>query len=134
MDIVVIGSGNIATHLAANLSNLGHDILQVYSRNIANAEALAMSLPASAIDSIDAVNTTASLYILAVSDGALQHLIHHLPTSLQGTVVHTSGATPISILEDFNSYGVIYPAQSINKKIPVQLNEIPFGIEGNTPQ
>lgn len=39
--IVVVGSGNVATHLALALYKKGYDILQVYSRQLANAETLA---------------------------------------------------------------------------------------------
>ena len=39
--IVVIGSGNVATHLALALYNKGYITQQVYSRQMANAETLA---------------------------------------------------------------------------------------------
>lgn len=44
MKIVLIGSGNIATHLGKAFMHTGHQIVQVYSRTLANAQALAKLL------------------------------------------------------------------------------------------
>ncbi|NQD72681.1 DUF2520 domain-containing protein [Sphingobacterium shayense] len=131
MEIVVIGSGNIATHLAKGLHALGHTILQVYSKNIANAHALASLFSASATDQLNVINPSASLYLIAVTDKAIQDITTVLPKSIQGIITHTSGATPISILQKFSNYGVIYPAQSLTKGISTNLNDVPFGIEGS---
>ena len=37
MKIVLIGAGNLATHLGKALKEAGHDICQVYSRTLASA-------------------------------------------------------------------------------------------------
>ena len=44
--IVLIGSGNVAHHLAQGLYDAGHQILQVISKNKANASALAQKVNA----------------------------------------------------------------------------------------
>jgi Trk K+ transport system NAD-binding subunit len=43
MRITIIGSGNVATHLAAAFKNAGHRIAQVYSRNYAQCFAVSLS-------------------------------------------------------------------------------------------
>ncbi|TYR36016.1 DUF2520 domain-containing protein [Sphingobacterium phlebotomi] len=130
MTIVILGSGNIATHIGKAFHALGHQILQVYSRNRANAYALASVLNADAIDTIKEVTDKADLYIIAVTDQAIQHVVDQLPKLLKGIVVHCSGATNINILAHFPLYGVLYPAQSLQKDIVTSLDNIPFAIEG----
>lgn len=130
MTIVILGSGNIAFHIGKAFHALGHQILQVYSRNKANAHALASVLNADTVDAIKEITDKADLYFIAVSDQAIQRVVNQLPKHLKGIVVHCSGATDIDILAHFSSYGVIYPAQSLRKDIPTPLDNIPFAIEG----
>ena len=131
MKIVLIGSGNIATHLAKSLFAQRHDIAQVYSKSSANAKALADVVGASFTCAIHDVNTDADLYIIAVRDEAISEIVIALPSTLSGIIVHTSGATDVLVLDKFKKYGVIYPPQSLNKSVPTDLSTIPFGIEGN---
>lgn len=131
MSIVVIGSGNIATHLGQAFHAHGYRILQVYSRNKANAYALASVLDADAIDTIKDITNHADLYVIAVTDNAIQQLAEQLPEGLKGVVVHCSGATDMRILARFHAHGVIYPAQSLHKENAASLSNVPFGIEGN---
>ena len=41
MKVIFIGAGNLATNLAKALLQAGHDIIQVYSRTMESAQALA---------------------------------------------------------------------------------------------
>jgi len=132
MNIVVFGSGNIATHLATSFHSAGHNILQVYSKTSANARALADAVFAVSLAHISDVNPKADLYLIAVSDSAITTLSNSLPPDLQGMVVHCSGATPITVLDRFRNYGVIYPPQSLNKTVAADISGIPFALEANT--
>lgn len=131
MNIVIIGSGNIATHLAKSFYALGHDIQQIYSKTSANAKALADVVKAESISDLHHMSVHADLYILAVSDHAIVQVVLDLPSTISGIIVHTSGATSIEVLQKFARYGVIYPPQSINKNVETNLSIIPFGIEGS---
>ena len=46
MKIVLIGAGNLATHLGKALHAVGHDMVQVFSRTMQSAETLASLLDA----------------------------------------------------------------------------------------
>lgn len=46
MKIVLIGAGNLATHLGKALHAAGHDMVQVFSRTMQSAETLASLLDA----------------------------------------------------------------------------------------
>jgi len=58
MILTIIGSGNVATHLALALKNAGHIVNQIYSRNISNAQLLAGKVNAEAISDLSMMNTT----------------------------------------------------------------------------
>ncbi|MCA5006528.1 Rossmann-like and DUF2520 domain-containing protein [Sphingobacterium bovistauri] len=132
MNAVIIGSGNIATHLAKTLYTAGHTISQVYSRTLANAQALANVVNSDCINDLSKILLDADLYILSVSDSAIPEITNNLNKNIKGIIVHTSGATDMNILDEFENYGVVYPPQSINKDIDTDLNLIPFAIEANT--
>ncbi|MCI0921632.1 Rossmann-like and DUF2520 domain-containing protein [Sphingobacterium rhinopitheci] len=134
MTIVILGAGNIATHYAQAFHALGHEIRQIYNRTSANAKALADVVSSTAIDSLDELYLDADLYIIAISDDYISTVIEEMPNNIKGIVVHTSGATPLSVLYRFTNHGIIYPVQSLNKHIPYDLAQIPFAIEGNTKE
>ena len=52
MDINIIGSGNVAWHLAHRLFECGYTIRTVYSRTEKNAKALAQQVQAAAINDV----------------------------------------------------------------------------------
>ena len=129
MKVVLIGSGNVASVLGRLISQAGHTIVQVYSRQQAHASILAEALDAIACNSLAQLQPGADLYIIAVSDTALPAIAGEL--RVNGIVVHSSGAGSITLLKDCsNRYGVLYPLQSIRKEVE-HLPVIPFLVEGN---
>ncbi|TDS11108.1 Rossmann-like and DUF2520 domain-containing protein [Sphingobacterium paludis] len=134
MKITILGSGNVATHLGKALLEAGHRIVEIYSRNLANAQALASQVGATATDLVTRLRDDADIYLLAVSDQAIETLASQLPVSIRGMVVHCSGATTMDVLASFQRYGVIYPPQSLRKEHDTQMASIAFGIEGNTTE
>jgi len=131
MKIVILGSGNVATHIGNAFHSRGHTIAQVYSRNKANAHALASVLNADTVDALEDLNADADLYFIAVSDSAIAAIADGLPPITRAIVAHCSGATDMSVLSRFPLRGVIYPAQSLHKDTISVLADIPFGIEGS---
>lgn len=116
MRVTLIGSGNVATVLGRKIMHSGHIIQQVYNRNIDHAKALAAELSAEAADKID---EPADIYIVAVSDDALQHISTWLHP-IKGFIVHTAGSVSLEVLKDISAdYGVLWPLQSIRKETPV---------------
>jgi glutamyl-tRNA reductase len=63
MRITLIGSGNVATHLGAALKNAGHQIIQVYSRNLQHAALLAYHIKAEAIDDLQQISAETDVFI-----------------------------------------------------------------------
>lgn len=133
MKIVVVGSGNVATHLAKAFSQHGHQIIQIFSKTPAHAKVLAEDVLAQTITHLRDMDKDADLYLIAVSDSAIAQVVSQMPEIKSGIVIHTSGATSIEVLNRFNNFGVLYPPQSLNKQIELDISSIPFGIEANSP-
>ncbi len=133
MQIVILGSGNIATQWGKAFLAAGHHITQVYSRTLANAAALAKLLSSQAIDNLADLHQDADLYVLALADTAIPTLLPSFP-KVKGLVIHCSGATNMALLQDFENYGVAYPVQSFSKEVDISFTQIPFGIEANSKQ
>ena len=71
LKIVILGTGNVAWHLAPALEKAGHEIALVYSRTISHAEELTQNLKnARQTSSLDFSSEQADLFIIAVKDAA----------------------------------------------------------------
>ncbi len=132
MNIVLIGAGNLATHLGLALKSVGHRILQVYSRTEESATALAQLVGATPVTDISSIVSVADVYVFSVKDSALEELIGKMHDGKEKQVfLHTAGSMPIDL---FNGkavhYGVLYPMQTFSKKRHVDFKEIPCFVEG----
>ncbi len=126
--IVIIGSGNVATHLGNALKHGGFSVEAVYSRDIQKATVLAGQLGASPYAQLDLLPAHADLYVIAVKDSAIEEVANQLPV-VDGLVVHTSGTTPLSVLQKHKRAGVFYPLQSLSKNTTVSIHDIPLLLE-----
>ncbi|MCO6490140.1 MAG: DUF2520 domain-containing protein [Phaeodactylibacter sp.] len=127
--ITLIGAGNLGYHLGRRLHASGAEIRQVFSREAAKAQELARATGALPVSRLEEVKSGAGLYILAVSDGAIAQaaatLQQHLPAN--SAVVHTSGATPSTVLAPyFPKYGIFYPLQTFSRSREPDFTTIPI--------
>lgn len=135
MRIVLIGSGNVATHLATGLHSAGHEFAGVWSRNCAHARELAEKIGAPAVEDCSALpGFEPDAVLLSLADSCAREVIAALPSFRPGTVaLHTSGTLPQEVLLPLSSdCGILYPLQTFSKNVPVRLSEVPFFIEGIT--
>ncbi|HEV7232061.1 MAG TPA: DUF2520 domain-containing protein, partial [Bacteroidia bacterium] len=132
--IVLIGSGNLATHLGLGLAKNGLKIVQVYSPRKNHAKKLSSLLGSSAISSLTQLDKTADLYILAVKDDAIGPLAKKLNLGNK-LVVHTSGSVALDVLKPASSsIGIFYPLQTFTRESSIDWSEIPICLESiNTP-
>jgi predicted short-subunit dehydrogenase-like oxidoreductase (DUF2520 family) len=131
MKIVIIGSGNVATVLGNVIKNAGHQVLQVYSRDINRAIILANKLATAPIDDLKQLNKEADIYLMALSDAVIPETVKKLHLS-KGILVHTAGAVAINVLQNAaTNYGVLYPLQSLRKE-KLDYQNIPFLVDGST--
>ncbi len=131
MKIVLLGAGNVGSHLGKALKTAGHHILQVWSRDHHNALALADELSSQAIKTLAEADNNADVVIICVKDEAIADVAKLLSITNQ-LIIHTSGTQSIDILHQFSqSFGVIYPLQTFSKNKAVNFKEIPVFYEGN---
>lgn len=132
--ITIIGSGNVATHLAKALHTAGHQIVQIWSREYDHAEALANQVFAEPIDRLNLLYPTADVYILAVTDDALFDLALDLRLR-DALVLHTAGSVSLRVLQPISrKNGVIWSPQTFIRDIPMDYSQLPFCIEGSSPE
>ena len=97
MRVLIIGAGNVATVLGRLIKEANHEIVQVISRNKATAAALAAELGCAHTDDFTNIDQSADLYLVAMSDAAL----NELPEKIQlgnKLIVHTAGAISKDVL------------------------------------
>jgi predicted short-subunit dehydrogenase-like oxidoreductase (DUF2520 family) len=132
MKVVLIGSGNAANVLGRKIIAAGHEIIMVFGRNEPVCAELGALLGCPFTINSEFIDRHADIYIAAIADNALADL--HMQVKLgRKLTVHTAGAVSKDVLKEVSlNYGVLYPLQSLRKEI-TQLPEIPFLVDGNTP-
>lgn len=130
MKVAIIGAGNVATVMGRLLLEKGHDIIQVINRSVDAARVLAEKLHCPYTDYQGQPDTSADVFIIAVSDYALQESLPGFSLN-DKLVLHTAGSVSKDVLRPISPhYGVIYPLQSLRKEMDI-IPEIPFLIDGN---
>lgn len=132
MRVLIIGAGNVATVFGRLIKQANHEIVQVVSRNLDTAHILADALQCTAATSFEEMDKTADLYLVAMSDAALNQLNERVNLGNQ-LIVHTAGSVSKDVLKEVSTnYGVIYPLQSLRKDNTDIHLHIPVLIDGNT--
>lgn len=133
MKVILIGAGNLATHLGKAIFAAGHDVVQVFSRTMQSATALASEVGAQPVSNISDVRPDADLYVVSVKDSALVELVPVLCKGKETKVfLHTAGSVPMDVFQGMAlHYGVLYPMQTFSKQREVDFSQIPCFIEAN---
>lgn len=130
--IAILGAGNLAWNLAPALEDAGHEIIEVYARDLQKAKEITERIyTATPKDDLDFSESRAELFILAIKDDALSEVADQVILPEGSILVHTSGAIPMEVLSQSSaSYvGVFYPLQSFTKGKKVDFEEVPFLLE-----
>ena len=125
MKLVILGSGNVAFHLAKAFTENHITVSQIYGRNEKDLKKIAIlnSIPYST-DQLD----VADLYIIAVSDSSVGE-VSKIITQKNCLVAHTSGSLPKEVLKGDYRKAVFYPLQTFSKSKALDYSQIPFFLE-----
>lgn len=125
MQTVIIGSGNVAYHLAKAFVQNGISLAQIFGRNEKELDKISeeLNIPNSTTNLAEA-----DLYIICVSDGSIG-AVSKLITKRDSLVAHTSGSLPKEILEGEYKKSSFYPLQTFSKTKDLDYKKIPFFIE-----
>lgn len=155
--VILFGAGNVATHLGKALQEAGHNIMQVWSRNLLSAQKLAdrlgcqphtfdeVSVTTDTGTATCSINSTTDyagskvkeddclVCIISVKDDAIEEvarrMMPHFPKAIWA---HTAGSVSIDTLtgKGANRVGVFYPMQTFSKDKEVDFKKISIFIEG----
>lgn len=108
ISVLLIGNGNVATHLYDALLNVVTiQVTQISSRNLE-------------------VIPQADISIIAVSDDAIAEVSSKITNPF---VVHTSGSVSLNDLKNTTKKGVFYMLQTFSKDKEINFDEVPFCLE-----
>ena len=129
--IVLLGAGNVGTHLCRALQNKeGLEIIQWYNRSLNSLEK--ELVPFAATQNLNDI-IEADLYIISVSDTAIPAISKALEGK-NGLIAHTAGSIPMEVLGAHQNHGIFYPLQTFSKQKEVDFNQIPLCLEANQPE
>lgn len=136
LNIVVIGAGNVATHLADSfLKTEQVQIVQVFNHQASKkAKDFARKIKSPLVADYQKIDPAADLYIIAVKDDAIPEVTKKLSQlKLKGLVVHTSGSVGLDVLKSVSKQiGVYYPLQTFYPNAKIDWPSTPLLIEANT--
>lgn len=127
MKIVIIGSGNVAYHLAKAFTHSEIPILQIFGRNENAFKDIANELK---IPYSTEKLAEADLYIISVKDDAIAEVSAMIKVE-NVLVAHTSGSTSKEILVGNYRKASFYPLQTFSKQKALDYTKIPFFIDAN---
>ncbi len=126
ISVVIIGAGNVATHLFKAFSKVNSiTVNQWFNRNLNSINSYKNEVEI--IDNLSLLKD-ADIYIIAVSDDAIAELSEQLPFENR-LVVHTSGSVSIYDIDKKQKRGVFYPLQTFSKDAEMDFANVPICIE-----
>jgi predicted short-subunit dehydrogenase-like oxidoreductase (DUF2520 family) len=134
---IIIGTGNVAWHLAYALQGAGEELAGMLSREAGKAQELAQSLsptlPFYSFETYISDGQEVDAYLLAVADDVIidvSQKLTYFPTSI---ALHTSGTRSLSALSHLQEVGwktgIFYPLQTLTKGKTVDWKQIPLLLE-----
>ncbi len=131
--VVTIGAGNVAHSLIEGVVSCeGLSLEGVMVRSEHSLELIRERFAVRVATSLEEL-PSADLYIMAVSDGAVEQLSRTIKPPHGAVVAHTAGSLPLdAISESCENRAGIYPMQTFTKGYSVDWGEIPIFVEGST--
>ena len=126
IDVVLIGHGNVGSHLAkVFMDTEGIKLCQLFSTRKLESD---HPLEAIRTNNLADITNDADLYILAVPDDSISHISEVLQLKNK-LVVHTSGSASMQLLDSKNRRGVFYPLQTFSTGTPINFSKVPICVE-----
>lgn len=130
MQTVIIGSGNVAYHLAKALVGINHPPVQIFGRNEIELQSISneLKIPYSTKSLVNS-----DIYLICVSDNAVEN-VSRLIDKKDCLVAHTSGSLPKDVLKGNYRKASFYPLQTFSKSKELDYSKIPFFIEAENEE
>lgn len=126
ISVIIIGAGNVATHLYKAFKTAKNvTVNQWYNRSLSTINQYKNEIEI--IDDLSLLKN-ADIYIIAVSDDAIADLSEQFLFKNK-LVVHTSGSVNVYDICKKQKRGVFYPLQTFSKEAEVDFKNVPICIE-----
>lgn len=132
--VVIIGSGNVAEAYARTMADTPNiHLCQVMARNrercetVANIGRCRWSIDPSELSDAD-------IYIISVSDRAVEEVAREYIFPKEAIVVHTAGSVPMSAIKRPGKRGILYPFQSFSAGRVIRLGDVPIFVEADNDE
>jgi predicted short-subunit dehydrogenase-like oxidoreductase (DUF2520 family) len=131
-DIYIIGSGNIASHLAEQFTKQNLPLKGLFARNQKEGKQICRKNKIQFLKSLPLAEGDQSVIFCCISDDAISTCIDNL-RQMDALIVHCSGIKQIPERKqgDLCRFGVFYPVISFSKNIPVNWTDVPVCIEAS---
>ncbi|MEQ8581118.1 MAG: DUF2520 domain-containing protein [Marinoscillum sp.] len=132
--IAILGTGNVGYHLARRLKEVDHMPAMIIGRDAEKVRLMVNDLALSSEHSSQTsfIEIPFDFVLLAVPDRAIEQVVRQYQFHKKSIIVHTSGAQPLNLLTEVDHCGVLYPFQTFTKNKPVDFEQIPLLVEGNS--
>jgi predicted short-subunit dehydrogenase-like oxidoreductase (DUF2520 family) len=130
--VSIVGTGNVAYHLARIFYKEGVVIRQIISRDIVHAVDLAADCAANAVD-FSSIDFSVDVILLCVKDDVIKTIASKF-REFDGILVHTSGSVSLDALSSSKESAVLYPFVSMVKGIEMDFRQVDVYIEGNNKE
>lgn len=129
--VVIIGSGNVAESFARTMAGAPNILLcQIMARNRERCEAVAnIGHCRWSIDPTELAE--ADIYIISVSDRAVEEVAMEYNFPKESIVVHTAGSVAMSAIKRPGRRGILYPFQSFSSGRVIRLSDVPIFVEAD---
>lgn len=129
--VVIIGSGNVAESFARTMAGVPNILLcQIMARNRERCEAVAnIGHCRWSIDPTELAE--ADIYIISVSDRAVEEVAMEYNFPKESIVVHTAGSVAMSAIKRPGRRGILYPFQSFSSGRVIRLSDVPIFVEAD---
>jgi predicted short-subunit dehydrogenase-like oxidoreductase (DUF2520 family) len=126
--LVLLGSGNIAWHLAKLLSRPNRHI-SVYNRKYSSRlKKFSTELKCETFTGFDAIRSDGDIYLVCVSDRFIGSVSERIKAAKKNALLlHCSGSQPLHVLKsNIKNKAVVYPLQSFSMDAEVDWKNIPL--------
>ncbi|MGL1885724.1 MAG: DUF2520 domain-containing protein [Reichenbachiella sp.] len=130
--VTIIGTGKVAQSFIQSFISLGQ-LNEVYGRNELVLNSIKeQHANIDTTTSLDFRKSSSTIFIICVSDSAIELIAQSTSFPIEATVVHTSGTVNIETLAGTTAhFGIFYPLQTFSPVALDSLKEIPLLIEAS---
>jgi predicted short-subunit dehydrogenase-like oxidoreductase (DUF2520 family) len=125
ISVTLVGSGNVAHHLAKAMANAPNVVLDRWV--VRTPSSVLIDINTTLSEKFDEPSSS-QIIILAISDDAIADYSASLNQS-DALLVHTSGSVNLHHMDKKHRRGVFYPLQTFSKNKPLEFSSIPICIE-----